>query len=127
VVSGIKIHEIFIHLELGHTRLIKSKIIAAKKYLRTKNKRFRFEHSVLSFLEEFIHDPNEDVRCQSLTKAELAIEELFEDSTENTPVQYFYVRAWFQSKMQNRPLNEVLQKQLHRHYLKGKHEMKVSA
>lgn len=115
VVSGIKVDEIFTHLELGNYRLVKSKIAAAEKYLRSKDKPFKFELCLLSFLEKYIDVPDEKGRVKFLKESHHEIDGMFNNTSESIPVKYFYVNAWVESKIKKRPLAEVLQKH-EKHY-----------
>jgi hypothetical protein len=121
VVSGIKIHEIFTHYELGNYRLIKSKIAAVEKYLRTKNKPFRFERYLLSFLEKLLSASSPAAQAELFRQARQAVETMFEDRTEAVPLKYFYLRAWVESKITKKSPGSILKKQLHEYHFAENH------
>jgi tetratricopeptide (TPR) repeat protein len=117
VVSGIKMHELFTHLELDNIRLLKSRITAASKYLRTKKKPFKLENYIIAFMQEFIGATSPEDRIGVLTSGRMLIEKIFRDRSETIPLKYIYLRAWFESKSENQPLKKVLKKELQRYRL----------
>ncbi|HUM47204.1 MAG TPA: hypothetical protein PLD84_09755 [Chitinophagales bacterium] len=112
VVSGIKMDEILTHFELGNLRLVRSKIAAAEKYLRSKNKPFTFEIFLLSFLEKLLESPDPESSKEQWKKAHTYLRTTFNDSEESVPVKYFYIDAWMESKIKGLPLAPLLKKQV---------------
>ena len=112
VVSGIKIDEILTHFELGNYRVVRSKIAAAQKYLRSKNKPFTFELYLLSFLEEHLKLKDENECSEHWKEAQVYMRSTFDNAIESVPVKYFYVDAWIESKISGKPLSPILKKQV---------------
>ncbi|MEO6168705.1 MAG: hypothetical protein ABIO98_14395 [Chitinophagales bacterium] len=112
VVSGIKIDEILTHYELGNPRVVLSKIAAAEKYLRSKNKPFTFEIFLLSFLEKLLELKDQKAIKEQWEKAHAYLRATFNDSIESVPVKYFYIDAWMESKITDSPLAPILKKQV---------------
>lgn len=117
---ALKIQEVLIHLELQHFRLLKSLIIAAKKYIRVKQRGFDFEKQVLVLLEKLILMESAGDREALLKSEENEISRIFtgenkEVATTYLPVTYLYVWAWVVSKVKKSPLHAVYQAMAKKH------------
>lgn len=122
VVSGLKMDEILTHFELENYRVVRSKIAAAQKYLRSKNKPFTFELYLLSFLEEHLKLKDEKEKSNHWKQAQVYMRNTFDNAIESVPVKYFYIDAWIESKIAGKPLSPILKKQVqqfeYREYVK---------
>ncbi|MGB3077051.1 MAG: hypothetical protein WBB36_17135 [Chitinophagales bacterium] len=112
VVNGIKIDEILTHYELGNLRIVRSKIAAAEKYLRLKNKSYAFEMFLLSFLKKLIKIKTEQEKKQAWKKAQAFMTTHFNSHQDALPVKYFYINGWIESKVKNASLSGILRKQV---------------
>lgn len=112
VVSGIKMDELLTHFELGNMRVVKSKIAALQKYLRSKNKPFSFEMFLLDVLEQYLKKETPKEIAAHWKKAFDHMQIAFNSNTESVPVKYFYIKAWMESKISGKVLSDVLRKHI---------------
>jgi len=111
-----RVLNLIIHFEMNNTILLDNLLRSTYRFLRKRNRMYKLEKSVLSFIKE----ANKTVSSRELKEAFVVLKESFEvlakDPSEKVMFQYFDFIAWLDSKINNESFATTTK----RHYaLKG--------
>ena len=112
IYSSAEILNLFIHYELKNYELINYSLKSTKRFLKTRNKLFDYESTVLNFMQKvsnYKFDPFEidNLLTQLLTE----LKEITNNPFENIPFEYFDIKNWTNSKLNNQKLSVITREQ----------------
>ncbi len=110
-----QILNLLIHLELGNKRLAPYALKSAQRYMQTRNRVYRFESVMLSFINKALKAKDEESLDQLYLDLNAGLSELYDDPFERAAFEYFDFPSWVQSKIEKRPYKEIV--------LEGKEEV----
>lgn len=99
---------LIIHYEMKNYELVFYLIKSTKRYLRSRNRAFEFEKSLLQFFQKAIKPQNKKTLLEALKKLKLTLTEVSEKPSEKVMLQYFDFMSWIDSKIENRPFSKVV-------------------
>lgn len=107
-----QILNLLIHLELDNYRLAPYALKSAQRYLKTRNRTYRFETVMLSFISD-------KLKCKSEIEENLLyidlsnnLHQLKTDPFEKSAFEYFNFLAWVKSKVEKTSFEEAIMKEL---------------
>jgi hypothetical protein len=102
------VFELLIHYELGNTMIMEYRIKSAKKRLEKKNSLHETEQAVIKYLRLLIK-ADEDEKRKIYTDFLTALNSIFkQNKLEAVFLDYVNIVAWLQSKIENRPMAQVM-------------------
>ena len=108
IYSFAEILNLFIHFELGNKELVNYNIKSTKRFLKTRNKLFEYEESVLKFFQKTTHHNFDKYELQEeLEKLTKKLESLIGENLLHIPIEYFDCIAWAKSKLKNKNLSDL--------------------
>lgn len=107
--SFIKIFIILIHFELNTPDILDYLIVSAYRYLRRKERMYKYEESVLRFFRRISKiTPTKEFILREFEKFKNELIQITKDPEEKKALFYFDLIAWLESKIANRPFAEVV-------------------
>ena len=98
---------LIIHFELGNDRMIPYAIKSTQRYLKTRNRVYKFETVFMNFINKMLKlDKKQQIQAYKELKPEL--EELKKDNFERTAFEYFDFLSWTESKISGKPFKEIM-------------------
>lgn len=98
---------LIIHFELGNEQLIPYAIKSTQRYLKTRNRVYKFETAFMNFINKMLKlDKRQQIQAYKELKSEL--EMLKKDSFEKTAFEYFDFISWAESKITGKPFREIM-------------------
>jgi len=103
-----QIINLLIHLELGNKRLAPYALKSAQRYLQTRNRVYRFESVMLSFINQVLKSKSDKHLSELYVELAADLKELESDPFEKAAFEYFDFVSWVQSKIDNQSYKEVV-------------------
>ncbi len=105
-----RVVNLIVHFEMDNMILLHNLLRSTYRFLKKRNRMFKLEKSVLSFIKEATNT----VSSKNLKESFLTLKEEFEvhakDPSEKVMFQYFDFFAWVDSKINNEPFAETVKK-----------------
>lgn len=103
----VQIVDLMIHLELKHQDLLPYAIKNTQRFLKSRNRSFKFETIFLKYLNKIAKSTDKFQEHQLLEKVLLEIEEIKNDDFEKSALEYFDFESWINSKLKNKPMPQI--------------------
>lgn len=101
--------QIIIHYELGNYFLLESLITSADRFMKARNRRYKFEREMLKLFKALEKAANKKERVEQFKKIKDRIRELSKDPYERRVLEYFDFISWFNSKIKNKPFDYLVE------------------
>lgn len=105
--SFVQIVDLLIHLELNHQDLLPYAIKNTQRFLKSRNRSYKFETIFLKYLNKIAKSTDKFEEHQLLEKVLVEIEEIKNDDFEKTALEYFDFESWIHSKLKNKPMPQI--------------------
>jgi hypothetical protein len=102
---------LIIHYELGNYDLLDYTIKSTNRFVKKKQKNYRFEMVFLKNIKKLIKAKNADNLAATFIEFKDNIEEVMEDPYEATANEYFNFVAWLSSKIEKRSFAELVKEE----------------
>ena len=99
-----------IHLEMGNAQLVPYAMKSTQRYLKTRNRRYKFETTMLTFLSRVTKIVDEWELPDAYERLHEELLELEQDQFEKTAFEYFDFAAWAESKHLCQPFVQVVKR-----------------
>ena len=99
IYSFAEILNLFIHIELNNNNLVIYTLKSTTRFLKTRNKMFKFESLILKFLRKIAEENLSFNKTDIYRKLKIQLEEVIQNPYENIPLEYFDYMAWVDSKL----------------------------
>ena len=106
--SMVRLVNLLLHFDLGNFDLIEYSIKSASRFLYKQDMLNKYERRTLSFLRKAINLSNDSELREELEKFRDDLDEIFADPLEKRAENYFNIYAWIDSKLEERPMIEVI-------------------
>ncbi|MDX1444637.1 hypothetical protein [Lishizhenia sp.] len=103
----VQIVDLMIHLELKHQDLLPYAIKNTQRFLKSRNRSFKFETIFLKYLNKIAKSTDKFQEHQLLEKVLLEIKEIKNDDFEKSALEYFDFESWIISKLKNKPMPQI--------------------
>lgn len=103
-----RILNLLIHLERGDQRLLGYALRNTERYLKDRNRSYRFETAFLTFLRNRLKAHGPEAERQALQQFRDSLVPLVDDPLEQAVFDHFDPLAWVESKLSQRPFSEVV-------------------
>lgn len=104
-----KIYNLILHFELKNFDYLDHLVRSAYRYLKKKNRLFRFEAAFLDFIQKRIPPSGRNSELLlAFRELKTTLEKVMKDPYEQRVLEYFDFIAWLQSKTEARPLPDVI-------------------
>lgn len=108
--------ELFIHLELMHTKLLEYSLKNVQRHFRKRKRLFEFEKTVIHYIGKLI-------KCESILEQKIVWELMVEkmktltsqNQFESIALDYFDFQAWAESKSKNQKFETIIQQKYNEH------------
>lgn len=107
-----RVMALIIHIELGNEDILEDAIRTTRRFLSRRERLFKFEDIFLRFLKKLHARISRHALLESYKDLQSELDELFKDPHENRVNDYFDIRSWLISKIENRSLAEVKQQKM---------------
>ena len=98
---------LIIHFELGNDRMIPYAIKSTQRYLKTRNRVYKFETVFMIFINKMLKlDKKQQI--QAYKELLPALEELKKDNFERTAFEYFDFLSWAESKISGKSFKDIM-------------------
>jgi hypothetical protein len=104
-----RILNLIIHIELQNDDVIPYILTSTSRYLKTRNRVYKFETVFLEFIEQLIRKNNSTDSSINYRKLLANLKKLSTDPFEKTVFEYFDFIAWCKSKIENVPFRETVE------------------
>jgi tetratricopeptide (TPR) repeat protein len=101
-----------LHFELNNVRFLPYAINSTKRYLKNRNRIYRFEEVFLKLISQMSKSNNTFDLQEKLIPIEIELIKLKEDPKEQIVFEYFDFLIWVQSKLTEKPFLELKQEEL---------------
>lgn len=108
VICFARILNLLIHYDLGHYDLLRYEIKSTRRFLLKKKRLFLVEDLVLRFINRLIGVKDEQKKKETLENFRSKLEETLTQGYEGNAQNYLNLLIWLKSKMENRPIFEVM-------------------
>ncbi len=108
--SRSRILKIIVHFELNDFDLLEYEIKSAYRYLSRRKKLFNYERVILSYIRKAFKPATAHGLINLFTELRSELQELARDPFEKSPLDSLGIIPWLESKIENKPLSEVLKK-----------------
>jgi len=106
-------YRLIIHIEMGKTDLLEYSVKSVHRFLKQKQRLFKFETLMLKFIsDELLNSNRNTTPTRSYLKLQDATENLFKDPIEATILDYFRFDWWIESKIQKKSFKEIARKHI---------------
>ena len=105
-----KIMNLIIHFELGNIDLLEYNIRSVLRYLMKKDKLYKYEFALLSFIKKIILLTGNDDLNFEFQKLKKELDKISEDDYEKKAFDYFDITSWLESKQNNKSFSEIVKK-----------------
>jgi tetratricopeptide (TPR) repeat protein len=105
-----RLMNIIIHYELGNIHTLDTIIHSTEHFLKRKEKLYEFEKNILNNLKKLQYSNDMITRSKTLQHMKKSIKEIFSDEYGKIALEYFDISVWIESKLQNKPMSELLKK-----------------
>ena len=105
-----QILNLIIHLEMGHQRLIPYAMKSTQRYLKTRNRVYKFEEMVLKFIGKALKIEDSEKLKGAYQELLVGFESLQKDNFEKTAFEYFDFISWAEHKISGEPLKDIIQR-----------------
>lgn len=107
-----RLFNLIIHYELGNYDLLDYIIKSTSRFVKKKQKFYKFEDAFLQGMKQFIK-PKKSASAQEIfTSMKKQIDKVLEDSFEQAALEYFDFSSWLESKIQHLSFAEVQRRKL---------------
>jgi len=103
-----QIMNLIIHFEMDNQRLIPYAMKSAERYLKSRNRVYKFETTMLKFIKKLLRLDYFEPTQAYYQALHTELQELEKDEFERTAFEYFDFAAWAKAKAENRPFVEVI-------------------
>jgi len=109
-----KILELLIHHEHNEVVLLESRVKSTYRFLATKHRLFQFESAILDFFRnELFKTISQKELIEAFKKLrKKLIKHLKKDPFERKALEYFDFISWLESKIEDRPMREIIKEKL---------------
>lgn len=105
-----QIFNLIIHIELKNTDLLAYAVKSTQRYLKSRNRAYKFETAFLRFTETISRAGNEKELQPVYEALRRELTALSKDAFERTAFEYFDVPAWVESKVTKKSYREIVEK-----------------
>lgn len=98
---------LIIHFELKNDQLLPYAIKSTTRFLKNRNRTYRFEEMFLSYLKKASRTSNHFDYEELLETIENELDEISKDPYESVALEYFDLKSWLTSKIKKVPFSEV--------------------
>lgn len=103
---------LILHFELDNSRFLPYAINSTKRYLKNRNRIYRFEELFLKLISQISKTNNIFDQQEKLMAIEEELKDLKTDPTEEVVFEYFDFLTWVQSKIQQKPFTALVQERM---------------
>ncbi len=103
-----QILNLLIHIELNNKRLIPYALRSTYRYLTTRNRVYKFENIVISFINKILKIKDEEKLENAYTNLLSELKSLKKDNFEKTAFEYFDFISWAESKVKRKSFKEII-------------------
>lgn len=103
-----KIVVALLHYDIGNVNAFESALRSAQRYLKNRGRLLQFEELFLKCLKKIIGIAERSELHEYCRESKERLLEILQDPKEARALEYFDFIAWLESKIENRPLREVL-------------------
>ena len=106
-----RIFALIVHFELGNQELLRYMVKWTYRFLIKRNRLYKFETIILEFIRKKIQHLNtRKERVDAFIDLKKELEKLLPDRFQRRPLDDFEFTDWLESKIQNKPFAEIVQK-----------------
>jgi hypothetical protein len=98
---------LIIHFELKNDQLLPYAIKSTTRFLKNRNKSYRFEEIFLSYLKKATKINNQFDYEELLENIGSELDEISQDPYESVALEYFDLKSWLTSKIKRKPFSEI--------------------
>lgn len=98
---------LIIHFELKNDQLLPYAIKSTTRFLKKRNRAYRFENVFLLYLKKAAKTENHFDSIELLESIEKEIEAVSSDPYESVALEYFDFKSWLQAKLRNKSFIEI--------------------
>ncbi|TND09467.1 MAG: hypothetical protein FD123_1273 [Bacteroidetes bacterium] len=106
-----QIFNLIIHIELKNNDLLAYTVKSTHRYLKLRNRAYKFETVFLQFTEKIVKAPEAENLKSYYKDLMTELHELEKDPFERSAFEYFNFIAWVESKLEKRSFKEIVEKQ----------------
>lgn len=105
-----KIFNLVIHIELRNESLIPYIYRATHRYLKQRNRSYKFENIFMKFVERIMREKQKKSLREQYHSLYVELKALEKDTLELSAFEFFDFTSWAQSKAENRHFREIVEK-----------------
>jgi hypothetical protein len=103
-----KIFNLIIHIELKNETLIPYTYRSTHRYLKQKEREYKFENVFMKFVEKLMNEKQKKVLADHYHALDMDLKSLEKDGLEQPVFEFFDFAAWAHSKAKNRYFREIV-------------------
>lgn len=107
-----RIMEIVLHYELGKFDIMEYRIKSTYRFLASKQKLYQLEKVILTSIRKLINVNSKTETITFFKQLQKALIPIVKDPLEQKFLQYFDIMSWLESKVTNKPFQEIVTKNL---------------
>ena len=107
-----RIMEIVLHYELGKFDIMEYRIKSTYRFLASKQKLYQLEKVILTSIRKLINVNSKTETITFFKQLQKALTPIVKDPLEQKFLQYFDIMSWLESKVTNKPFQEIVTKNL---------------
>ncbi|MBL7884043.1 MAG: hypothetical protein JNL69_08230 [Bacteroidia bacterium] len=107
-----RIMEVVLHYELGKFDIMEYRIKSTYRFLASKQKLYEIEKVILTSIRKLINVNSKTETIQFFKQLQKSLSPIVKDPLEQKFLQYFDIMSWLESKVDNKPFQEVVIKNL---------------
>jgi len=112
----VRIINLIVHYELGREEYVQFLISETRKFLQERKSVFKIEHVVLNFFDKKLPVSGKGISpTEDFKELQRELKLISKDAKESEALEYFDFIFWAESKIENRPMSEIVKKK----YLRG--------
>lgn len=100
---------LIIHFELGNYELLDYTISATNRFVKKKQRNYKFETIVIKFIKKFVKAKTPDILDKLQLEFKNKLTEVLTDPYEKTGLEYFDFVTWIDSKIAGKSFEEIKQ------------------
>lgn len=107
-----RLYNLIIHYELGNFDLLDYTTKSTSRYIKKKNRNYRFESLILKYIRRMIKAKSEKELQKNYKKFHKELKDVLKDFYEQAGMEYFDFLTWVESKIEDIPYPEIKRRKL---------------